>query len=311
MQKLQIYNYQMKSVACLFLIAMSLVSLFSCSEDASNRELAEALFLAGDNKPQLDSVLKHYADEPEKLSAARFLISNMPGHYSCADTAAIEQYYRYVDTLVTKYHDMPVDKMASVMDRLADKLRIDTLGYVQDLKIVTADFLIRNIDDAFVCWRETPWAQHLTFEEFCEYILPYKTCELQPLVHWRDMFSNYNQRHLSDFQQVSDSEIRAGIFKRDGPVYASVAAAGYKNAVRKLFHIFAGRAAGFPQRRHSDSSRLCAGLRPSQRFARVEFIADQHRPYAYICRAYGRRGKPAADELQHAESVPPHLFEKP
>lgn len=199
MQILQIYNYQMKSVACLFLIAMSLVSLFSCSEDASNRELAEALFLAGDNKPQLDSVLKHYADEPEKLSAARFLISNMPGHYSCADTAAIEQYYRYVDTLVTKYHDMPVDEMTSVMDRLADKLRIDTLGYVQDLKIVTADFLIRNIDDAFACWRETPWAQHLTFEEFCEYILPYKTCELQPLVHWRDMFSNYNQRHLSDF----------------------------------------------------------------------------------------------------------------
>lgn len=42
--------------------------------------------LAGDNQGELEKVLEHYAGEPMKLEAARFLIENMPGHYSYADT---------------------------------------------------------------------------------------------------------------------------------------------------------------------------------------------------------------------------------
>lgn len=208
----------MKHARSFFITLSTILLMSSCTWNTEDKWLNDALSMAGDNRPQLDSVLKHYADDSLKLEAAKFLISNMPGHYSYADTVAIAQYYRYIDTIVTKYRDMPVDETASAIDRLADRLRIDTLRYEPDLKVITADFLIHNIDDAFACWQETPWAQHLTFDEFCEYILPYKTCELQPLVPWRDMFRSYNERHLSDFAYCDERSHSvyeaAGIFNK-------------------------------------------------------------------------------------------------
>ena len=176
----------------------------SCTDDTKDLLMEEALFIAGANKPQLDRVLSHYADDPMKLEAARFLIRNMPGHYSYTDTALISLYYRYVDTLITNYRTMPVPAMSSVMNSTANRLELDSIGRVQDIKIITADFLIRNIEEAFTCWNETPWAQHLSFDEFCEYILPYKTSELQPIAPWRDLFSYYNKKYLSDFKYCDE-----------------------------------------------------------------------------------------------------------
>lgn len=42
-------------------------------------------------------MLEHYADEPEKLAAARFLIENMPGHYSYVNTAEVGQMFDSLD----------------------------------------------------------------------------------------------------------------------------------------------------------------------------------------------------------------------
>lgn len=57
--------------------------LCSCAgEFTPDDYLEQALELAGDNRSELEAVLDHYKDEPEKLRAARYLIENMPGHYS-------------------------------------------------------------------------------------------------------------------------------------------------------------------------------------------------------------------------------------
>jgi hypothetical protein len=48
-------------------------------------EINAVLFQAGDNRSQLEKVLKHYSRNPSdslKLRAAEFLIANMPGKYS-------------------------------------------------------------------------------------------------------------------------------------------------------------------------------------------------------------------------------------
>ena len=37
---------------------------------------------AGVNSCELKSVLDHYQNQPEKLRAARFLIANMPAHWT-------------------------------------------------------------------------------------------------------------------------------------------------------------------------------------------------------------------------------------
>ncbi|MDE7459242.1 MAG: hypothetical protein K2M77_10295, partial [Muribaculaceae bacterium] len=67
---------------------------------------------------------------------------------------------------------------------------IDSSPKVSDCQIITADYLIKNIDRAFEQWRTNPWLRHLDFDQFCEYILPYKVKELQPLDNWREKFSS-------------------------------------------------------------------------------------------------------------------------
>ncbi|MDR2009047.1 MAG: transglutaminase domain-containing protein, partial [Bacteroidales bacterium] len=47
-------------------------------------EINAVLFMAGNNRSQLEKVLKHYGKNPAdslKLKAAEFLIINMPGKY--------------------------------------------------------------------------------------------------------------------------------------------------------------------------------------------------------------------------------------
>ena len=77
--------------------------LYACSE--SRYGISEALELAGDNRAELEQVLEHYSDDPEKLAAARFLIENMPGHYSYADTTAAEKFYDSLDSLIETMTD--------------------------------------------------------------------------------------------------------------------------------------------------------------------------------------------------------------
>ena len=61
----------------IFAILLSAILLSSC-KDSRN----EALRYAGNNRSELEKVLDHYKDDPEKLAAAMFLIENMPEHYS-------------------------------------------------------------------------------------------------------------------------------------------------------------------------------------------------------------------------------------
>ena len=62
--------------------------LIACTSP-DNRRLEQALQLAADNRGKLEKVLTHYADAPEKLAAAQFLIMNMPGHTG-VDSSCVE-----------------------------------------------------------------------------------------------------------------------------------------------------------------------------------------------------------------------------
>jgi hypothetical protein len=59
------------------------------------------------------------------------------------------------------------------------------------INIITADYLIENIDLAFKAWQK-PWARQLTFDQFCEYVLPYRDSN-EPLEPWRRrMYKKYS-----------------------------------------------------------------------------------------------------------------------
>ena len=174
--------------------ALTIVLLVGCSKE--DRYLRDALKAAGENRAELEAVLEHYRtvdNDPLKLEAAKYLIANMPGHYSYSDTAAINSYYRKaLEILGTgPSPDWQRDTLRQISDYYYWGLSDDTIS---DVKFITADYLIYSIDHAFNQWRTKPWANHLTYEQFRDWILPYKVTELQSLDMWRDTLS----QHYSD-----------------------------------------------------------------------------------------------------------------
>ncbi len=173
-----------------FLAILLSVLYIACAEKPPYpADVMEALKAAGDNKTELEKTLTHYAsgDDSLKLQAAFYLIANMEGHsyvtYVLQDTAGAE-----VDFNALDYPDYAGLKAAcDTLETRYGELDFERKEKIYDLDVVTADFLIKQIDYAFKAWREKPWATGLSFESFCEYVLPYRGSS-EPLEDWRETF---------------------------------------------------------------------------------------------------------------------------
>lgn len=151
----------------------------SCHRDVL---LQEALNLSGDNRQELESVLEHYKDDKEKQRAARFLICNMVYHASYTDVVYSPEGEPYAFEL---------DKDVRLkIDSLKEKGYAIRTDVKEDITNIKADYLIENIDLAFLAWKK-PWAKGLSFDDFCRYILPYRS-EEHPLSNLRrKLFEQY------------------------------------------------------------------------------------------------------------------------
>jgi len=168
----------------------------------------------GRNQNQLESTLEHYRDSGDslKLAAAEFLISNMNGHayaiFALKDSAG-----NVVPFDATTFTDF--DTLEAAFDSLEEKygtldFKRDTLIY--DTGVITDGYLITHIEESFRAWRECPWARDYTFEDFCEYILPYRGSN-EPLKMWRDYFRD-KYRELKTQMVDSMSALEAAAFMR-------------------------------------------------------------------------------------------------
>ncbi|MBO4560657.1 MAG: hypothetical protein J5705_01655 [Bacteroidaceae bacterium] len=174
----------MKQLALLTCLLMTVLSV-DCTHQPS---IADVLDSAGPNRSELEAVLSHYKtndNNPQKLQAAEFLIKNMPAHYSYAGDA-IYEYYEYAAGILA-------DKSLSQEQQRDSLLSITDLKYrdlpdhtVSDAQVIKADFLIKNIDTSYDRWVNCDWARQITFDEYLEWLLPYKAIELQELDAWRD-----------------------------------------------------------------------------------------------------------------------------
>jgi hypothetical protein len=170
------------------LLLLMVLGITSCKKQSV---LESALKYAGDNRPELEAVLQHYRNDSLRLKAAVFLIENMPGHYSYADTAYMNSYYAAIDSVMLLCKNEKEGLKDSLFFQTVKQfvhLEPDT---VEDIRIIKADYLTSHIDHAFRLWPEGEWARQLDFDEFCEYLLPYKICETQSLDNWRDYMSVY------------------------------------------------------------------------------------------------------------------------
>ena len=174
----------MKQLALLTCLLVSVLSV-DCTHHPS---IADVLDSAGPNRSELEAVLNHYKtndNNPQKLRAAEFLIENMPAHYSYAGDA-IYEYYEYAAGILANKslsQEQQRDSLLSITDLKYRDLPSHT---VPDAQVIKADFLIKNIDTSYDRWVNCDWARQITFDEYLEWLLPYKAIELQELDAWRD-----------------------------------------------------------------------------------------------------------------------------
>lgn len=155
--------------------------LFSCKNE-DTKPLEKALTLAGKNKIELENVLQYFRTDSLKLKAAEFLIINMAYHHSYRDTLLVKAFYNEIDSVLLNDNYNNIEQSILALEK---KYKIHELATVPDLQIVSSNYLISNINQAFEVWQDGEWSKHINFNQFCEYILPYKIEEYQVLDDWR------------------------------------------------------------------------------------------------------------------------------
>ena len=161
-----------------------LLFLFSCTNKEKNY-LEPALSFAGDNRMELEKVLVHYQQNPDdslKYKAAVFLIENMPG-YMHVEYPYPDEYYSQVSE-VFAVENKTEDQAKSLFKLITIDQNLKKTVY--DLQTIRAAYLIDQIEYAFET-RSYPWAQSVSWEDFCEFVLPYRTA-LEPFEDWRPLY---------------------------------------------------------------------------------------------------------------------------
>ena len=164
------------------------LGLYPCKNKDTQTTLDIAMEKAGDNRQELEKVLRHYQQSPAdslKYKAACFLIENMP-YYSYPVGKQLDNYKTYFNWLRHYRKKTP--------RQLSDSIRqffgpIGELEKKQDIHEIDSAYLCHNIEWAFKVWQEQPWGKHISFATFCEYILPYRI-EDEPLKYWREEYCN-------------------------------------------------------------------------------------------------------------------------
>jgi len=163
-----------------FIAAIAILMVFTYL-NIKRSDLDSALSLAGKNKNELVKVLEYYKDDSLKLEAARFLIENMPGSYSKNDSIVkiCKPFYDQYDSLAKLYNDKMTTDRGKAIDEMWNKFsscnaQMYELSYRYDIQNITAKYLISEIELAFKAWKENVYTKNCSFEEFCEYILPYR-----------------------------------------------------------------------------------------------------------------------------------------
>ena len=143
---------------------------------------------AGNNRIELEKAIQYCnkSGDSLKLKAIYFLIANMDIHsssdYYWEDTAGKKITYNELD-----YPDFEQAKTAFETIKTQNTgLKPKPIIY-KDIETITGDYLIQNLEKAFVAWK-TSAIKTTLFENFCEYILPYRV-SIEPLQDWRSAYA--------------------------------------------------------------------------------------------------------------------------
>ncbi len=171
----------------IFTFSLSLM-LVSC-----NTALKQSLEFAGGNRVELENVLNYFKDDSgkEKYESAKFLIENMPLHYSLDSTAHAhywDLFYRMRDIAQQKGCNTIKEKnriLDSLINSSVSQYGYNTRKIHFDCKNISSSFLIKDIESAFEMYDKSPFRKSFSYHHFMEYVLPYRVNDRLLLHNWR------------------------------------------------------------------------------------------------------------------------------
>lgn len=146
------------------------------------------LLFSGCGQSELQKVLDHYSElgNSEKLEAANFLIKNLDLHESFdgKEYDRLSSFYEGLNNVI------PQKRLDTLSNFLTSTSSSDLNKPIFDKDALTAESLIKHIDFAYLLWKRSPWFRNVSFNHFCEYLLPYKVYN----EGFSDWISLYNER---------------------------------------------------------------------------------------------------------------------
>lgn len=179
-------------------VLLIMIVCFISSCNITNDKLAYSLKFAGKNRVELQKVLDHYKNDSNKLNAAIYLIENMPHHFSYK-IPSMDKWEQYKVKSVKEGYLSPQDSI----DIILLSKSFNSIQKIYDCHVITADYLIENIDFSFYIWKHQPWGKYLSYDDFCERILPYRI-EHEPLESWKKDYYKYFSPILDSLYQGTD-----------------------------------------------------------------------------------------------------------
>lgn len=148
--------------------------------------------------------LEHFEKNksPEKLKASEFLISNSKSHFSFFWN--VKDYYGNTISNFKPERFKNTYQARDSLFKLKAQYQLDSI--ISDHKQLQADYLVKNIDLAFLAKEKYSWCKKLTTEQFNNYVLPYRIGN-ERLNNWRSYFYQKYQSLADSCEQVQFNAI--------------------------------------------------------------------------------------------------------
>lgn len=193
------------------LIAISLLIITliqACHQTAIPLQTQNVIDRSG-NQTELEKAVSYYSKEPKdslKLKATHFLIDHLGGWYYYKG----EQLDHYQDyfKLIRRDRDHGEYFMHS-FNMLYAPFSYNNLNRKEDIQTVRAEELISNVDMAYTAWKEQPWGKDINFDDFCEYILPFRIKDEIPEYNRKEIYERFNPL-LDSVRKLKCDAVTAG-----------------------------------------------------------------------------------------------------
>ncbi len=165
----------LKTIGLLIGAFFSAAIIAGCDNYRIPLEVRRSLKAAGQNRGELMAVINHFKDDSEKLQAAYYLISNMPGHYYIGGQCVFDPAFDQIKPILEKTGR--TEGNGVIFTKLIDSIRFnnrDAFTVEEDIKTIRSDYLIENIDLAFMAYYSIPADLRCERETFLKFVLPYR-----------------------------------------------------------------------------------------------------------------------------------------